>query len=280
MSSREKKEIIQNGIFGTIAGFAAGGPVGAITVALAALVAGKMQETKDEKMRSNAWAMEAEYKARLEKNKRERKSRIPMSPDTVESVLKQFHYEVRPEWKLKDKSCYWEDAEPDFVQTEDSMWEDKEAKSEISKICGPSGVHRYVPKARILCDYEKNVVRTTYDYHRHVASVDPFKGNPYVKVVFIPDVDDSMHKYFGNPWGYDGPLVGDGVVYKSSLFLKKLQEDINNPNIEIYFIYRGGNEGIGQKHGGYKKGDIPHYEGHKFNYLYTIDGGKNFVINW
>ena len=70
MSSVEKKQIIQNGIFGTVAGLATGGPVGAIMVA--GLTAGLAisQEKKDQELRDREQQRKLAEKIRRENNKK------------------------------------------------------------------------------------------------------------------------------------------------------------------------------------------------------------------
>ena len=55
MSSIEKKEIIQNGIFGTAAGLVMGGPIGGAMAAGAAIGIGVIQEKRDEELRQKEW---------------------------------------------------------------------------------------------------------------------------------------------------------------------------------------------------------------------------------
>ena len=55
MSSVEKKEIIQNGIFGTFAGLVMGGPIGAGLAAGTAIGLGILEETRDEELRQKEW---------------------------------------------------------------------------------------------------------------------------------------------------------------------------------------------------------------------------------
>jgi hypothetical protein len=55
MSSKEKKEIIQNGIFGVAAGMVMGGPAGAITAGVTAVGLAYLEEKYDQNLRRREW---------------------------------------------------------------------------------------------------------------------------------------------------------------------------------------------------------------------------------
>lgn len=245
MSSRDKQEIVQNGIFGTLAGLAAGGIPGMITAGIASVAVATSQEKKDQELRDK----EAERK-RLEKEHR----------DNILNELQDIPYAVTFSMEDYKRST--------FIPTYDTpnhgfgySYED------ISYLNNEFYNSKRLSKFHIQCDYNKNNIRVD-----HAITVLP-QINPYVEI-FITD-------YFSDIKG--NGIVLDTNDFIKQYNIDKHNPNMRKYKINHKF-YQGIGKYLGYTSKEFGKKPkvarrIP-YEGHTFSYMYSVDNGKSFVVWW
>ena len=242
MSSIEKKEIVQNGIFGVVAGLAMAGPAGALTVGLAAAGMAHIQEQKDEEQRQRNW--ELFHPDPVEKElERQRIKEYFQKERLINKDLRTLMVMERP-GKITD-SIFYDDTYKELSGTE---------KYNLMKSLNKR-IDDYYQK------YDRCYAKIDFDFIRNSkrGKLDP-NNNPYVNVTRFNSRSD--YKYGTNP-----SCVGRGKIYKSEEFKRMLLDDYYNPNIEKYSILSSTVTGCIN-------------DNHLFFYMYTIDGGETYVLCW
>lgn len=244
MSSIEKKEIIQNGVFGTVAGLVMGGPIGAISVALTAAGLSHLQEINDQKKR-DVYQRDSITSAQREAIREEVALKYKIEKENTKD-LKDLMIMERPQkldYKIFSNKLfdhYTAEEKLDYIQTYNKIIDD------------------------VYMEYDKCYVEIDFDLLRNQQVVgrknrlDPDK-RPYVIIKRYSNKNDLQN-------GENPISIGKGKILKREIFREELLKDLHNPEIEKYQIFQ--EKVVGCINSGV------------FRYMYTIDNGENYSVCW
>ena len=245
MSSNAKKDIIQNGVFGVAAGLVMGGPAGAVAVAGATALLAHLQEKEDQEL------LRKQYE------------REHPDPRIEEERLKKFEEQIeRRNEVLKRIKPLMEIEKPKQIDISKILYDktnpnrdiDLEIAQEINKeLMDNYNKYQLWDRVNIEFDYSRNQIRSgkkaqLHPDHSPYAVVSIYKKNRLFSSGLI--------------------LQGKGKIYSEQKFEKLLLKDYDNPNLEKYNL-QGTRCCVGELN-----------VWHPYEYMYTVDNGKNFVICW
>lgn len=201
MQSVEKKQIIQNGIFGTAAGLVMGGPLGALFAATTAIGLGKLQEKEDEIKRQHYI-------------------------DIRETNYQEIEKRIRSNTEYFKEQCDLEKIIECYLKIER---EDKLVLRDVD------GVKKYVLNPDFLF-YETHVLKRT-DCH----ITNNHKKNIIRGGIVIPNINPHVIVYISKKIRIENDNIqfeieGEGMIYDVIRFAEKMKKDIDNPNFEWYNV--------------------------------------------
>lgn len=249
MSSVEKQEIVQNGIFGTVLGFLSAGSVGALLAAGTALWMAAVQEDIDEQKRKRVEEIThpdpIKKQLELEEAKRKRQE-VNKIYERIEKIIPATRIEVVNRYARKYYERDPEKAELVYPGIGEQM------KKQL-----------YYDQLNLM--YRVDIRYSTLNFKMAAGKgrLMP-ESDPYVTVTIYNSREDKRNEI--NPIS-----TACGIVVEPYIFERMLNNDLSNKNIKTY------NLGL--------TNCLDTFNGstaliHTYRYMYTVDDGFSYVVCW